>query len=42
MSVEPYYADELVTLYLGDCLEVLPTLPPVDAVVMDPPYGNGQ
>lgn len=27
------------TLYLGDCLEILPTLPPVDAVVTDPPYG---
>jgi DNA modification methylase len=27
------------TLYLGDCLEVLPTLPKVDAVITDPPYG---
>ena len=27
------------TLYLGDCLEILPTLPKVDAVVTDPPYG---
>jgi len=27
------------TLYLGDCLEVLPTLGRVDAVVTDPPYG---
>lgn len=26
-------------LYLGDCLEVLPTLPKVDAVITDPPYG---
>jgi len=26
------------TLYLGDCLEVLPTLGKVDAVVTDPPY----
>jgi len=25
----------------GDCLEVLPTLPRVDAVVTDPPYGIG-
>lgn len=30
------------TLYLGDCLEILPTLPKVDAVVTDPPYGIGQ
>jgi len=29
------------TLYLGDCLEILPTLDPVDAVVTDPPYGVG-
>ena len=27
------------TLYQGDCLEVLPTLAGVDAVVTDPPYG---
>ena len=27
------------TLYLGDCLEILPTLPKVDAVITDPPYG---
>ena len=30
------------TLYLGDCLEVLPTLGKVDAVVTDPPYGIGE
>jgi site-specific DNA-methyltransferase (adenine-specific) len=28
------------TLYLGDCLEILPTLPKVDAVISDPPYPN--
>lgn len=30
-----------VELYLGDCLDILPTLAPesVDAVVTDPPYG---
>ena len=28
-------------LILGDCLEVLPTLGKVDAVVTDPPYGVG-
>jgi site-specific DNA-methyltransferase (adenine-specific) len=27
-------------LYCGDCLEILPTLPKVDAVVTDPPYGD--
>lgn len=27
------------TLYCGNCVEVLPTLPKVDAVITDPPYG---
>lgn len=29
------------TLYLGDCREILPHLPKVDAIVADPPYGIG-
>ena len=29
------------TLYLGDCREIFPTLPKVDAIVSDPPYGIG-
>jgi site-specific DNA-methyltransferase (adenine-specific) len=37
--VTPYYADEWVTLYHGDCRDVLPTLEPVDLVLTDPPYG---
>lgn len=36
--MKPYYADEAVTLYLGDCREILPTLEPVDHVITDPPY----
>ena len=28
-----------VTLYMGDCREILPTLARADAVVTDPPYG---
>ena len=27
------------TLYYGDCLDILPMLPKVDAVITDPPYG---
>jgi len=29
------------TLYLGDCRDILPTLPRVDACITDPPYGIG-
>jgi site-specific DNA-methyltransferase (adenine-specific)/modification methylase len=29
------------TLYLGDCMDILPTLQKVDAVITDPPYGIG-
>jgi len=29
------------TLYLGDCMDILPTLAKVDAVITDPPYGIG-
>jgi site-specific DNA-methyltransferase (adenine-specific) len=37
----PYFKDGTVTLYLGDCREVLPQLDvTVDAIVTDPPYGE--
>ena len=35
----PYYSDDLMTLYHGDCREVLPSLSDVDHVLTDPPYG---
>jgi hypothetical protein len=39
--VTVYYTDDAVTLYHGDCIEVMRSLPSasVDAVVTDPPYG---
>ena len=37
----PYYNHEGITIYHGDCREVLPTLPGVDLVLTDPPYGHG-
>lgn len=37
--MKPYYEDAEITLYHGDCREVVPTLDRVDAVVTDPPYG---
>jgi DNA modification methylase len=38
MSASPVRIGD-ATLYLGDCMDILPTLPKVDAVITDPPYG---
>ena len=35
----PYYSDDAVTIYHGDCRELLPLMPKVDLVLTDPPYG---
>jgi len=37
--MKPYYQDNAVTIYHGDCRAILPTLSPVDLVLTDPPYG---
>ena len=37
---EPYYQDEAVTIYLGDCREIVPELDASNIVcITDPPYG---
>ena len=43
MAVKPYWEDKRagLTIYCGDCREILPTLPKVDLVLTDPPYGVG-
>lgn len=40
---EPYYADDSVTIYLGDCRDVLPSLhlEPDGLLLTDPPYSSG-
>lgn len=37
----PYYSDDLTTLYLGDCRELLSAIE-ADVVITDPPYGETQ
>ena len=36
--MKPYYEHAGITIYHGDCREILPTLPKVDLVLTDPPW----
>ena len=38
---KPYFERDGITIYHGDCREILPGLAPVDLVFLDPPYGLG-
>ena len=38
--MKPYYEEDGITIYCGDCRDVLPGLPKVDLVLTDPPYGD--
>lgn len=38
----PYYEDESVTIYHGDCEELLPAIKDIDLVLTSPPYNLGQ
>lgn len=35
---KPYYEDEAVTIYHGDCRAIMAELPPVDHILTDPPF----
>jgi len=39
--IKPYYKDDYVTIYHGDCRQVLPFLGKFDLLLTDPPYGAG-
>ena len=38
---KPYYKDDFVTIYHGDCREIVPLLGKFDLLLTDPPYGIG-
>lgn len=40
--MKPYYERDGITIYHGDCREILPTLGRVDLLLTDPPYGIGE
>jgi site-specific DNA-methyltransferase (adenine-specific)/modification methylase len=40
-GVRPYYDAEGVTIYCGDCREIVPRLGMFDLLLTDPPYGIG-
>ncbi len=41
MKLTPFYDQDGITIYHGDCAQVLPFLDPVDLLLTDPPYGIG-
>lgn len=40
MSMQPYYSKDGITIYHGDCREVLPSLNGVNCTVTSPPYNQ--
>jgi len=40
--LSPYYSDDYVTIYHGDCGKIMPHLPKFDLLLTDPPYGLGE
>lgn len=41
MTLKPYYDSGGITIYHGDCREILPRIKAVDVVLTDPPYNVG-
>lgn len=40
--MKPYYDEDGVVIYHGDCRDVLMGMEPVDVVITDPPYSSGR
>lgn len=40
--LKPYYQDKTITIYHGDCREIVPQLGKFDLLLTDPPYGIGE
>jgi site-specific DNA-methyltransferase (adenine-specific) len=40
--MRPYYEQDGITIYHGDCREILPSIGTVGGIVTDPPYGMGR
>jgi site-specific DNA-methyltransferase (adenine-specific) len=40
MTIKPYYEEPGITIYCGDCMEIIPKLEKVDMIFTDPPYGH--
>ena len=38
--MKPYYDQDGITIFHGDCRDVLPSIEPCDVVIADPPYGD--
>ena len=38
--MKPYYQDSAVTIYHGDCRDIIPLLPAVEMICCSPPYGK--